>query len=92
MLPTLQRSGRIMLEQDSRLDKEWRQDATEREQFWRELRISEIEQDDAQFNKELVHNVKRNAVDQLNMTYKDFTWKLDAELGKHSCLNVQVIL
>ncbi|KAF9908655.1 hypothetical protein BX616_000068 [Lobosporangium transversale] len=85
ILRALQNSGCAILEQEySRLDKEWKKDVSEREQFWRELRINEIEQDDARFNKELMDSVKRNAVDQLNMTYKDFTWKLDAEFGMHS--------
>ncbi|KAF9080551.1 hypothetical protein BGX27_005381, partial [Mortierella sp. AM989] len=69
VLPALQNSGRVMLEQEySRLDKEWKQDATERAQFWSELRNSEIARADTQLDKELIHSAKRNAVDQLKMT------------------------
>jgi hypothetical protein len=74
ILPALRTSGHLLLEQEYiRLDRAWRRDVAQIEAFWSSLRADEIEQAGKLLNEERMLHLKRETVEQLNMTVAEQT-------------------
>lgn len=74
VLETLRSSGNRSLEQEhSRLARAWRRDAAQYDAFWAGLRADENKQAEERLDGERTLFLKRNVVEQLNITVEDYT-------------------
>ena len=74
VLEALRTSGNQSLKQEySRLDRAWRRDAAQYAAFWSDIRAEENKQADERLDEERTIFLKRNVVQQLNITVEDYT-------------------
>ncbi|KAF9933692.1 hypothetical protein FBU30_004700 [Linnemannia zychae] len=81
ILPILGASDNPILKQEhKRFNGEWKNDAAKIELFWSDLRAGEIQKADILLNQERMLHLKRNTVEQLNLTVEDYTRRTEESL------------